>query len=240
MNTTFQLWPAIDLIDGKPVRLLQGNYAQKTEYALPLQDVSKAFSRFATGIHVVDLDGAKAKKPVNLRALQSIVESSSIPVECGGGIRTIQDIETLLALGVSRVILGSTAIDNPDFFREAMRLFGSQKIVLGVDARDGFVATHGWQKTSKIRSEALLKKLSEETDLQTIIFTDIATDGTLVGPPLETLRTLREYFPELEIIASGGIAGQEDFVKVQETGVAGAIFGKALYEGRLPSLFSPK
>ena len=230
---TFELWPAIDLIGGKPVRLYKGDYRQKTEYSTPLSTLSQQFSECSFGIHVVDLDGAKAQTPVNFSAFTEISQNASIPFEVGGGIRNISDIQNILDTGAKRVILGTSAVKNPDFLREAIETFGGGKIVVGVDAKDGMVATHGWETTSTVDAEDFIQKLSDDFGIKTIIFTDISTDGTLAGPPLKTFERLIQKFPNIDIIASGGIANIDDIKKLQSLGVKGAIFGKSFYEGKI-------
>lgn len=227
-----QLWPAIDLIDGKCVRLYKGDYAQKTEYQYSLEDLAKEFSNFAHGIHIVDLDGAKAGKPINEEAIKTIIQNSTIQTEVGGGIRTEKDIETVLSWGVDRVILGTKALTNPEFVVHAIQQFGKEKIVIGVDAKNGNVAISGWEETSHISAEKFIQEL-EQIGVKTIIYTDIDTDGTLLGPPIKTFAHLTKTFPNSNIIASGGIANNEDIKTLQSTGVQGCIFGKAWYEGKL-------
>lgn len=227
-----QLWPAIDIIDGKCVRLLKGDYTQKTEYDFSLQSLAQDFSEFGKGIHVVDLDGAKAGNPVNKNAIQEIIANASIPVEVGGGIRTFEDIEEVLSWGVFRVILGTKALEVPSFIDEVLLRFGSEKIVIGVDAKDGFVATHGWETSSSYKAEDFIFLLQKK-GIKTVIFTDIETDGTLAGPPLQTFTHLCDTFPTLDLIASGGISNIQDIYHLQKTGVSGCIFGKAWYEQKI-------
>lgn len=234
MKNNFEFWPAIDLIDGNPVRLLQGNYNQKTDYSkkFSLENLANTFSSFATGIHVVDLDGAKKGAPVNIAALTKICRYATIPVEVGGGIRSISDIEIFFSCGVSRVILGTSALNNPKLLDESLAQYGSEKIVIGVDAKNGYVATHGWQDASTIHAEDFIAEL-EKKGVKTIIFTDIATDGTLTGPPLVTFKRLVRTFPALDIIASGGVSQISDIQELQKINVQGVIFGKVFYEGRI-------
>lgn len=229
----FQLWPAIDIIDNKPVRLYKGDYSQKTQYSENFSDLAKKFSSFADGIHVVDLDGAKAQKPINISALQEISKNSDIPVEIGGGIRNIFDIENFLSAGATRIILGTSALKNPDFLQEAIEKFSAKKIIIGVDAKDGNVAVHGWEESSSVDAEIFIENLQNNFGVKTVIFTDIATDGALCGPPLKTFSRLVKKFPSLEIIASGGVSCIQDIYDLKKTGVAGCIFGKAFYEGRI-------
>lgn len=231
-----QLWPAIDIINQKPVRLFKGDYTQKTEYDESFSSLSATFSSFAHGIHVVDLDGAKAGKPVNIHAIEEICRNSTIPVEVGGGIRTLEDISLLLEKGVYRVILGTSAVNDQEFLRAALEKFSAEKIVVGVDAKDGFVATHGWEEKSSLQSAIFISLLEEKFGVKTVIFTDIATDGTLSGPPVQTFESLTKKFPNLDIIASGGVACVEDFSGLEKARVKGAIFGKAFYEGRISVL----
>ncbi len=232
-NNSFQLWPAIDIIDGKPVRLYKGDYSQKTEYSTSLATLAKQFSECSFGIHVVDLDGAKAATPISFSAFQEISENADIPFEVGGGIRNIVDIQKILDSGAERVILGTSALKNPEFLREAVDTFSTDKIVIGVDAQDGMVATHGWETKSTVNAEDFIQKLADDFDIQTVIFTDISTDGTLAGPPLETFKRLVDKFPNIDIIASGGISKISDIEKLREIGVKGAIFGKSFYEGHI-------
>lgn len=236
MKKKFQLWPAIDIIDAKPVRLFKGNYDKKTQYDITFSLLAQKFSIFADGIHVVDLDGAKSQKPINIQALKEIANNSSIPIEIGGGIRTLEDITTFLNAGAKRCILGTSALKNPDFLQKALNKFGPEKIIVGVDAHDGMVATHGWEESSSVEAEKFIEDLQKKFGVTTVIFTDIASDGTLAGPPLETFKMLVEKFPNLEIIASGGIANIEDIKALKKIGVAGCIFGKAYYEGLLDEI----
>jgi phosphoribosylformimino-5-aminoimidazole carboxamide ribotide isomerase len=235
LTAPFQTWPAIDLIDAKPVRLIQGEYSKKTDYGdiFSLPEIVRIFSSFAHGIHVVDLDGAKKGSLVNKEAISTIINCSHIPVEVGGGIRTLHDARSLFSLGVSRIILGTSALHDPAFLQTCISHFGTEKIVVGIDAKDGFVATNGWEQSSEVSAESFLKKLQKDFGVQTIIFTDIATDGTLSGPPLETFQNLVNTFPNIDIIASGGISSINDIIRLKETGVRGAIFGKAFYEKKI-------
>ncbi len=235
MNTnssSFQLWPSIDLIDGKPVRLRQGDFAHKTEYDHPLTDLAETFSRFASGIHVVDLDGAKQGKITHYDAIAEIAAAASIPSEVGGGVRELADIDRLLALGVARVVIGTSAVTDPTFLSEAIDQFGADKIVVGADIKNGYVATNAWQQSSQMMIDTFLTTL-KSSGIRTVSVTEIARDGTLSGPPVELYRNLKSLFPHLEIIASGGISNIADLRLLRGAGIAGAIFGKAYYEGML-------
>ncbi len=235
MDSTFQIWPAIDIRAGKPVRLLKGDYAQETNYGdqFSVENLAKTFSTFAYGIHVVDLDGAKAGYPINVATISQIIKNSSVPVEVGGGIRNIADAELLFSIGVSRIILGTSALQNPEFLTSCFHLFGSEKVVVGVDSKEGKVATHGWESVSHTPPEDFIEYLQQNHALKTLIFTDIATDGTLCGPPLEIFQKLCKKFPKIDIIASGGVSGKKDMDELAKIGVKGVIFGKAFYENKI-------
>ncbi len=185
----------------------------------------------AAFIHIVDLDGALAGHSVNEDVIKAIVENVSIPVEVGGGIRTIQDIETKLNLGVGRVIIGTSAVKNPHFVREALRRFGNSKIVVGIDAKNGMVATDGWEKISNYNAVQLALEM-KEIGIKTIIYTDISRDGMLSGPNLEHTRDMVEK-TQMDIIASGGVSSMKDLDDLNSIPVYGAIIGKALYENRV-------
>lgn len=229
---SFQLWPAIDLLEGKPVRLLQGDYEKKTEYSCSLSEIAKIFSSFSHGIHVVDLDGAKAGIPINRDAVQEIIRSTTRPVEIGGGIRSFSDIELLLSLGASRIILGTSALENPTFLREVLFQFSSEKIVVGVDLKNGTPATHGWQQMSRIILNDFLQVLSDLC-VQNIIVTDIVTDGMLSGPPIPLFQKIQRDFPKFSVIASGGVSCIKDLEDLRSAHLSGAVFGKAFYEQKI-------
>jgi len=232
MNNIFQLWPAIDLINGRPVRLLQGDYAQKTEYNRPIIDIIKAFEQFATGIHVVDLDGAKFGKQQNLETIKYILENSSIPIEVGGGIRSLKNVEKLFEIGISRVIIGSKAIEDSMFLEKCIEQFGPKKIIAGLDLKNGIAMTRGWQKSSGINLKKALETI-QEIGIQTIIVTDIKTDGMLKGPNINLFQKITQKFPKLNIVASGGVGNIQDIKKLKKTDVQGVVFGKAFYENKI-------
>lgn len=229
---SFQLWPAIDLLKGKPVRLVQGDYEKKTEYHSSFSEITETFSAFAHGIHVVDLDGAKVGKPQNINAIQNILKYTSLPVEVGGGIRSLSDIEGMLSLGVSRIILGTSALKNLSFVQEALETFGTKKIVVGIDVKNGFPAIQGWQETENISLQHFLKNLVD-VGVQTIIVTDIATDGMLSGPAIPLFQEIQKDFPQFSLIASGGVSCLNDLEKLREEKLSGVVFGKAFYENRI-------
>lgn len=227
-----KLFPAIDIKNGQCVRLRQGQFHNVEVYSQVPVRIAKNFQESgAAFIHIVDLDGALAGHSVNEDVIKAIVENVSIPVEVGGGIRTIQDIETKLNLGVGRVIIGTSAVKNPHFVREALRRFGNSKIVVGIDAKNGMVATDGWEKISNYNAVQLALEM-KEIGIKTIIYTDISRDGMLSGPNLEHTRDMVEK-TQMDIIASGGVSSMKDLDDLNSIPVYGAIIGKALYENRV-------
>jgi phosphoribosylformimino-5-aminoimidazole carboxamide ribotide isomerase len=230
---SFTIYPAIDMRGGKCVRLLQGDYNQETVYGDSPFDMAKSFADAgAEWIHMVDLDGAKDGKRVNDRFVIEAAQKLDAKVQIGGGIRTEEDILHYLNNGVSRVIIGSVAVSNPEFAIEMIQKYGA-KIAIGLDAKDGYVATHGWLDTSSVTAVELGKRLAE-AGAETFIFTDIATDGMLSGPNLLAVEKLAVETGK-SVIASGGVSELADLRALKELvgkGVSGAIVGKAIYEGR--------
>lgn len=223
--------PAIDLLDGKCVRLLKGDYSQVTVYSdSPGAQSAKFKEEGATFLHIVDLDGAKLGKPTNVDSVRHIVEVG-LPIELGGGIRTLRDIETVLDLGVHRAILGTALVRNPALRQEAFRLFGD-RVVAGIDARNGKVAVEGWEEESTIDAFEFAQRIFDE-GCRTVIATDIATDGTLTGPNLEFLQRFTTI-SGLGVVASGGVGTMQDLAAINaiDPPVEGAIVGKAIYESR--------
>ncbi|WP_282141237.1 1-(5-phosphoribosyl)-5-[(5-phosphoribosylamino)methylideneamino]imidazole-4-carboxamide isomerase [Cytobacillus oceanisediminis] len=230
---SFTIYPAIDMRGGKCVRLLQGDYDKETVYGDSPFDMAKKFANEgADWIHMVDLDGAKDGKRVNDQYVIQAARELGASVQIGGGIRTEEDILHYLDNGVTRVIIGSIAVSNPEFAIEMIRKYGNV-IAVGLDAKDGFVATHGWLETSEVRAVDLGRRFAD-AGAETFIFTDIATDGMLSGPNIEAVRLLAGETGK-SVIASGGVSQLADLAKLREyssEGVAGAIVGKAIYEGR--------
>jgi phosphoribosylformimino-5-aminoimidazole carboxamide ribotide isomerase len=226
----FTIYPAIDIRGGQCVRLYKGDYAQETVYGNPLDMAQKWVEQGADWIHLVDLDGAKEGKPINHELVIDIAKEVPVPVQIGGGIRDIRQVDTYINQGIQRVILGTSAIKNPQFVKEALKEFGSC-IAIGLDAREGYVATEGWLKASEIKTEELALRLADQ-GAETFIFTDISKDGTLTGPNLEATLKLAERVGK-EVIASGGVSTLKDLqelARLTSSGVAGAIVGKALYQ----------
>ena len=228
------IFPAIDLKDGKCVRLLQGEMDKATIFSLdPSAQAVQFQEQGFSWIHIVDLNGAFEGKPVNADAVQGILNSVSIPIQVGGGIRDMATIERWLEAGVRRVILGTVALRNPELVKEACRNFPG-KIVVGIDARDGKVAVEGWAESSETTVEELSKQF-ENAGVSAIIYTDINRDGLLKGPDLEGTKALAESI-HMPVIASGGMSCTQDVHKlksIESTGVVGVIIGRALYDGRI-------
>jgi len=226
-----ELWPAIDLRGGRCVRLQQGDYARETVFDDDPVAVAKRF--VADGgrhLHLVDLDGARDGRLVNLEVVRAIVRAVSIPCELGGGVRDEAAIQSLLDAGLSRVVVGTKAQREPDWLRRMCAKFPG-RLVLGIDARNGFVATHGWLETSDATAVAMAKQFENEP-LAALIYTDIATDGMLQGPNLPAMREMATAV-RLPVIASGGVSNAADVRALTKTGVAGCIVGRALYENHL-------
>ena len=229
-----EIIPAIDLLEGNCVRLNQGNYGKVTQFNdNPIQQALNWQEQGARRLHLVDLDGAKTGKPVNDKSIKEIVNVLDIPVQLGGGIRTIERAESLLEYGLDRVILGTIAIEEPDKVEHLASLHPGQ-IVVGIDAKNGKVATRGWLTQSKVSATELAKKFAR-TNLAAIISTDIETDGTLKGPNLNALREIAQA-SNAPIIASGGVGCMADLLallNLEQYGVTGVIVGRALYDGAI-------
>lgn len=227
--------PAIDIRGGKCVRLFQGDYNQETVYNdFPADQAKKFQEDGAALIHLVDLDGAKAGKPVNLDVVRAICSAVTIPCELGGGIRTVEDAKAAFEAGVHRVILGTTACENPLLVRDFISTFGADKVVMGIDAKGGRVAVKGWVETSTFDVFELIAKL-EEMGVTRFIYTDISTDGALSGPNLDSVAAVCSRVPRCGVIASGGISSAKDIKNLRELGkenLEGVIVGKALYAGK--------
>ncbi|WP_252502525.1 1-(5-phosphoribosyl)-5-[(5-phosphoribosylamino)methylideneamino]imidazole-4-carboxamide isomerase [Sporosarcina sp. Marseille-Q4943] len=225
------LFPAIDIRGGKCVRLIQGDYAKETVYHESPSEMAKEWERQgAEYIHVVDLDGAKTGDSLNAEAIREIAKAVKIPVQVGGGIRSMETIDSLIANGVSRVIIGTAAIQNPRFVEEAVDKY-AEKIAVSIDARNGFVATDGWTETTDVKAVKLLRWL-EGIGVKTVVYTDILKDGMLQGPNFDELYVMNKA-SDMDIIASGGVSTVEDISKLKKMELYGAIIGKALYEGNL-------
>lgn len=226
-----QIWPAIDLRGGKCVRLQQGDYGRETVFADdPAAMARQMVNQGAECLHLVDLDGARDGRPANLSSIEAILKAVSVPCELGGGIRDEATICDLLDLGLARLVIGTKALREPDWFRGIVREF-PDKLALGIDARDGLVATDGWLQTSKTSAIEMAQQFDGEP-LAAIIYTDIARDGMLAGPNLAAMRAMKEAV-RLPVVASGGVTTAADVVNLAAIPMDGVIIGRALYEGTL-------
>jgi len=223
------IYPAIDLFEGKAVRLFKGDYAQMTVYSHNPPEIAKAFAAAgARHIHLVDLEGAKKGSPANLETIRRIIAAADLFVEVGGGIRNMETVEAYLSIGVDRVILGTAAVENPDFLEEALEKYG-EKIAVGVDLKDGYVAIKGWTEKSSLTAKDFFDKM-QALGVKTVICTDISRDGAMKGTNRELYRALSEKYA-IDLIASGGVSSLEDVKALKEMRLHGAIIGKAYYIG---------
>ena len=224
------IYPAIDLFGGKAVRLYKGDYAQMTVYSDCPADVARDFAAAASHIHLVDLEGAKTGAPANLAVIRRILDAAPLFSEVGGGIRTMDAVEQYLSIGVNRVILGTAAVSDPAFLKEALSRYG-EKIAVGVDLKDGYVAIKGWTETSALTADAFLARM-QALGVKTVICTDISRDGAMQGTNRGLYRQLSEQFA-IQLIASGGVSSLEDVAALKAMGLYGAIIGKAYYTGAI-------
>ncbi len=226
------LLPAIDMKDNKCVRLTQGDYSKVKVYSNKLLEVAKKWEDAgAEYLHLVDLDGARSEIIINKDSIEDIIRNIGIPIQIGGGIRTVEKARNLLEMGVERVIVGTIAIENKEILKEMILEFGGDKVVVSIDAKDGYVAVHGWELVSSVNSLDLCHEL-EEIGVKTIVYTDISKDGMLEGPNFEIYKIISEE-TSLNIIASGGVSSIADIIKLNEMNIYGCIIGKALYDNRI-------
>ena len=227
-----ELIPAIDIINGQCVRLTKGDYDQKTVYGKPL-DMALEFERIGyKRLHVVDLDGAKSKHIVNDAVLREITSSTNLVVDFGGGIKTDEDIEKAFAAGASMVTIGSIAVTNPDLFMGWLEQYGTDRMILGADVRHGKISINGWKEDS---AEDLLPFLKKYVDagVRNVLCTEISKDGTLTGPAIELYQEIMDAYPQLHLIASGGVSSLNDIIALNAAGIPAVVFGKAIYEGKI-------
>lgn len=228
-----QILPAIDIKNGRAVRLFKGDFSQETVVNPDVLGQARIFADAGIEfIHVVDLDGALDGKATNRDLIAALKVATGLGVEVGGGIRTLEQIEDYLNVGIDRVIIGSMAVKNPDFVKAALDKFGSDKIVVGIDAKDGYVATEGWLETTTVDYISLAKEM-EKMGVELFVYTDVDRDGTLTGPNFDHYERLVAELTTAKVIASGGIAELSDLTKLQDIGVAGTIVGKAYYNGNI-------
>jgi len=228
-----ELIPAIDIIDGKCVRLTKGDYDQKTVYRDSPAEVAKEFEQLGfQRLHVVDLDGAKSKHIVNDAVLKAITTETSLTVDFGGGIKTDEDIEKAFKAGASMVTVGSIAVTQPELFLGWLDKYGADRMILGADVRNGKISINGWKEDS---TEDLLPFLKKYIDagVKNVLCTEISKDGTLAGPAIGLYKQVMEAYPNLHLIASGGVSSKEDIEALDAAGIPAVVFGKAIYEGKI-------
>ncbi len=225
------IFPAIDILQGKCVRLIQGDYNQEKIYSDSPVDMAKQWEeKGAEFIHIVDLDGAKSGQSINESIILDIAKQVQVPIQVGGGIRSMETVERYLEAGVNRVIIGTAAIQDRTFLQEAVSKY-KKRIVVSLDAKNGYVATDGWTDTSDVKALELVKDL-ETIGVQTIVYTDIAKDGMLQGPNLAEQKAINEA-TSMDVIASGGVTTLDDVEQLRKLNLYGAIVGKALYDGKV-------
>ncbi|MGM9509800.1 1-(5-phosphoribosyl)-5-[(5-phosphoribosylamino)methylideneamino]imidazole-4-carboxamide isomerase [Larkinella sp. GY13] len=225
--------PAIDLIEGKAVRLTQGDYNQKKEYnARPLEVAQQFEDAGLTRLHLVDLDGAKEKRVVNWKVLELIAAKTRLHIDFGGGVQSDEDLRMVFECGAKQVTGGSIAVKKPDVFEKWLSQFGPETIILGADAKNEKIAVSGWEEDTQVWVYDFVEKYVEK-GVKYIISTDVAKDGLLEGPSFDLYRNLQDRFPDLNIIASGGVSGMQDLEVLADMNLFGVIVGKAIYEGRV-------
>ena len=227
-----ELIPAIDIIEGQCVRLTKGDYDQKKVYGQPLE-MAQEFERIGyKRLHMVDLDGAKSKHIVNDNVLRSVTTETQLVVDFGGGIKTDEDIEKAFTAGASMVTVGSIAVTQPDLFLGWLDKYGAERLILGADVRNGKISINGWKEDSTEDLLPFLKKYIE-AGVRNVLCTEISKDGTLQGPAIDLYKRVMDAYPELHLIASGGVSGIDDIETLDKAGIPAVVFGKAIYEGRI-------
>lgn len=228
-----ELIPAIDLIDGKCVRLTKGDYDQKKVYNEDPVAQAKEFEKMGfKRLHMVDLDGAKSHHIVNDKVLRAVTEATSLIVDFGGGIKTEEDIEKAFDAGAAMVTVGSVAVTNPKLFLGWLEKYGADKIILGADVRNGKISINGWKEDS---DESLTDFLRTYVDhgIKNVLCTEISKDGTLAGPAIDLYKDIMRAYPDMHLIASGGVSSTEDILQLDKDNIPAVVFGKAYYEGRI-------
>jgi phosphoribosylformimino-5-aminoimidazole carboxamide ribotide isomerase len=228
-----ELIPAIDILEGRCVRLLQGAYEKKTVYADNPLDIARGFEDMGIRrLHMVDLDGARKGKVVNLQILEQISGQTSLVIDFGGGVKSDEDLKKVIEAGAEMITAGSLAVSNKSLVERWIREYGPGRIILGADVRGDIIAVNAWQEDTNLELHDFISGY-EAKGIKKVICTDISRDGMLKGPSLGLYSDLCKSFPDLEIIASGGVSGMSDIRELEKTGVKGVIFGKAFYEGRM-------
>ncbi len=228
-----ELIPAIDIINGQCVRLTKGDYNQKKVYNDNPVEVAKHFEELGfKRLHVVDLDGAKSKHIVNDGVLKEITKATNLVVDFGGGIKTKDDIEKAFEAGASMVTVGSVAVTNRQLFLDWIDIYGAERLILGADVRNGKISINGWKEDS---SEELLPFLKHYVDkgVKNVLCTEISKDGTLQGPAIDLYKDIMKAYPDMHLIASGGVSSNDDITELNKAGIPAVVFGKAFYEGKI-------
>ena len=228
-----ELTPAIDIINGQCVRLTKGDYNQKKVYNDNPVEVAKHFEELGfKRLHVVDLDGAKSKHIVNDGVLKEITKATNLVVDFGGGIKTKDDIEKAFEAGASMVTVGSVAVTNRQLFLDWIEIYGAERLILGADVRNGKISINGWKEDS---SEELLPFLKHYVDkgVKNVLCTEISKDGTLQGPAIDLYKDIMKAYPDMHLIASGGVSSNDDITDLNKAGIPAVVFGKAFYEGKI-------
>ncbi len=228
-----ELIPAIDLIDGKCVRLTKGDYNQKKIYNENPVEIAKGFEEMGfKRLHVVDLDGARSKHIVNVDVLKAITTETNLIVDFGGGIKSEGDIEKAFANGASMVTIGSIAVTQPELFLKWLDQYGAEKLILGADVKNGMISINGWKEDSAEQLLPFLKKYIDH-GVKNVLCTEISKDGTLQGPAFQLYQEIMAAYPQLHLIASGGVSSNEDIIALDQAGIPAVVFGKAFYEGKI-------
>ena len=226
-----KILPAIDLMNGQCVRLYQGDFNQSEQVAKdPIEQLKRFMEDGAEIVHIVDLDGARDQMKRQYPLIKTLVETATVPIEVGGGIRSMEEVDQLIKLGVDRIVLGTAAIENPEFLKQALKKY-HKSIVVGIDAKNKKVATHGWETVSELDYITFAKDM-EALGVETIVFTDISKDGTMEGPSIEQLQAINTAV-SCKIVASGGISKLADLEALKAIGIEEAIVGKAIYQGAI-------
>jgi phosphoribosylformimino-5-aminoimidazole carboxamide ribotide isomerase len=228
-----QIIPAIDIIDGKCVRLTEGDYSKKTQYNSTPLEMAKLYQDHGIDrLHIVDLDGAKTGKVVNWNSIEEISSKTDMVIDFGGGVKSAEDVARIIDLGIHFVTIGSMAVKHADIFQDWLKQFGAEKFMLGADVKNGKIMISGWQEESSIDLNSFLDKYFK-LGILNVFCTDISKDGKLEGPSFELYKALKINFPQMNIIASGGVSSMDDVYKLQEIKCDGVIIGKAIYENRI-------
>lgn len=227
-----ELIPAIDIIEGKCVRLTRGDYDTRKEYGDPVA-LAQEFEQLGfRRLHVVDLDGARSRHVVNMETLRTICSATRLTVDFGGGVKTDEDVREVFDAGAAMVTVGSVAVTEPDTYLRWLRTYGAERLILGADVRNGMVSINGWKEDSAVAlSDFLARYLAAGT--RNVLCTDISRDGTLQGPAIQLYTSVMKAYPQCRLIASGGVSGIADIVELERAGVPAVVFGKAIYEGRI-------